>query len=131
MSTARTRAPARSRVGRSISAADLKLLFIVLFCLSGASALIYEVAWVRLLSLAFGVSVYAVSIVVSTFMGGLALGSWLFGRLVVTEPRTENRGTTELQNSELRTESSELRATSHQELSDDPALSSTEPPATS
>jgi spermidine synthase len=46
----------------------------------GASALIYEVTWVRLLSLGFGVSVYAVSAVLTAFMGGLALGSWMFGR---------------------------------------------------
>src|SRR5262245_22070048 len=52
-----------------------------LFFLGGASALIYEVAWVRLLSLVFGVSVFAVSAVLSAFMGGLALGGWLFGRI--------------------------------------------------
>ncbi|MDQ2997978.1 MAG: fused MFS/spermidine synthase, partial [Chloroflexota bacterium] len=42
---------------------------------------IYEVTWVRLLSLDFGVSVYAVSAVLTAYMAGLALGSWLFGRL--------------------------------------------------
>jgi spermidine synthase len=47
----------------------------------GASALIYEVTWVRLLSLGFGVSVYAVSAVLTAFMGGLALGSWMFGQV--------------------------------------------------
>jgi MFS family permease len=90
MSTAPTTAPARQQYGRLISTEQLKLLFIMLFGLSGASALIYEIAWVRLLSLAFGVSVYAVSIVVSTFMGGLALGSWLFGRLL-RELRTKTQ----------------------------------------
>jgi spermidine synthase len=62
-------------------------LALALFFLSGASSLIYEVAWVRLLSLAFGVSVYAVSTVLSVFMGGLALGSWLFGRRATRPPR--------------------------------------------
>jgi spermidine synthase len=52
----------------------------ILTLLSGASALIYEVGWFRLLSLSFGVSVYAASAVLIAFMGGLALGSWLVGR---------------------------------------------------
>lgn len=57
-------------------------LALSLFFLSGLSALIYEMAWVRLLSLSFGVSVYAVSTVLSVFMGGLALGGWMFGRQI-------------------------------------------------
>ncbi|MDQ3068523.1 MAG: fused MFS/spermidine synthase [Acidobacteriota bacterium] len=52
-----------------------------LFLLSGFSALVYQVAWLRLLTLVFGVTVYAASAVLSSFMGGLALGSWLGGRL--------------------------------------------------
>ena len=52
-----------------------------IFILSGASGLIYQIAWVRLLALTFGVTIYAVSTVVAAFMGGLALGSFLGGRL--------------------------------------------------
>jgi spermidine synthase len=44
---------------------------------SGAAAMVYEVAWSRTLSLVFGSSVYAVSITLSTFLLGLALGSAL------------------------------------------------------
>ncbi|MBI5016356.1 MAG: fused MFS/spermidine synthase [Deltaproteobacteria bacterium] len=51
-----------------------------LFFLSGASALVYEVAWVRSLSLVFGGSHLAVTTVLAVFMGGLALGSRLLGR---------------------------------------------------
>jgi spermidine synthase len=51
-----------------------------LFFLSGASALIYEVVWQRLLNLVFGVSTLAVSTVLAAFMLGLALGGFLFGR---------------------------------------------------
>jgi spermidine synthase len=69
------------------SAQRVTALALALFFLSGASSLIYEVAWVRLLSLAFGVSVYAVSTVLSVFMGGLALGSWLYGRRATRSPR--------------------------------------------
>jgi spermidine synthase len=61
---------------------QLHTVALALFFFGGTSALIYEVVWFRLLSLAFGVSVYAVSAVLTAFMGGLALGSWLFGRVV-------------------------------------------------
>ncbi|MCS6940656.1 MAG: fused MFS/spermidine synthase [Roseiflexaceae bacterium] len=56
-------------------------LILAIFFVSGASGLIYEVVWFRLLSLSFGVSVYAASAVLTAFMGGLALGSWVFGRI--------------------------------------------------
>jgi spermidine synthase len=54
---------------------------LVLLFLSGFSSLVYEVTWMRLLSLAFGVSIYATTAVLTAYMGGLALGSWLLGRL--------------------------------------------------
>jgi spermidine synthase len=49
--------------------------------LSGASALVFQIAWLRLLALILGVTVHAASAVLASFMGGLALGSWLGGRL--------------------------------------------------
>jgi spermidine synthase len=52
-----------------------------LFFLSGFSALIYQVLWLRLLSLVFGVTVHAATTVVAAFMTGLALGSIWAGRL--------------------------------------------------
>ena len=53
----------------------------LLICLfvSGASGLIYEVAWVRSLELVFGATSFAVATVLAAFTGGLALGSWLMG----------------------------------------------------
>ena len=54
---------------------------VLFFFLSGASGLIYQVAWVRILSLIFGVTVHAVSTVLAGFMAGLALGSFLAGRV--------------------------------------------------
>src|SRR5687767_5332925 len=56
------------------------LLVAVLFFCSGASALIYQVLWLRLLGLVFGVTVYAASTVWAVFMAGLALGSIIGGR---------------------------------------------------
>ena len=51
----------------------------LVFILSGFSALTFEVLWVRLASHSLGVTTWAVSVVVSTFMGGLALGGLIFG----------------------------------------------------
>lgn len=52
----------------------------VLFLLSGATALIYQVVWTRLLTLFFGSTTLAVSTVLAVFMGGLAIGSAWLGR---------------------------------------------------
>jgi spermidine synthase len=54
---------------------------VAIFFLSGATSLVYQVIWVRMLSLFFGSDVYAAAITLSVFMGGLAFGSWLSGRL--------------------------------------------------
>jgi len=56
-----------------------------IFLLSGASALIFETLWFRLAGITFGNSVWAGSVVLTSFMGGLALGNALaarFGRRV-------------------------------------------------
>ncbi|MCZ6778578.1 MAG: fused MFS/spermidine synthase [Acidobacteria bacterium] len=55
------------------------VLFLCFF-LSGATGLIYEVVWLRMLGLVFGHTVHAVTAVLAAFMGGLALGSALFAR---------------------------------------------------
>ncbi|VVE62222.1 spermidine synthase [Pandoraea captiosa] len=52
----------------------------LLLVLSGASALVFQMLWIRQLSLVVGVEVHAVSIAISAFFGGLALGGWYFGR---------------------------------------------------
>lgn len=53
----------------------------ICFVLSGATGLIYEVLWARMLGLVFGATTLAVSTVLASFMGGLALGSALAGRV--------------------------------------------------
>ncbi|MEP6707268.1 MAG: fused MFS/spermidine synthase, partial [Pyrinomonadaceae bacterium] len=55
-------------------------LIAVCFVLSGATALIYEVLWARMLGLVFGATTLAISAVLAAFMGGLAIGSALAGR---------------------------------------------------
>ncbi len=49
------------------------------FFLSGASALVYQVAWQRILALHTGVGLYSVAVIVAAFMVGLGLGSHLGG----------------------------------------------------
>jgi spermidine synthase len=66
---------------RTYSAGTLKLIGIC-FLLSGATGLIYEVLWARMLGLVFGATTIAISAVLAAFMGGLALGSALAARLV-------------------------------------------------
>ncbi|MEE8349361.1 MAG: fused MFS/spermidine synthase [Acidobacteriota bacterium] len=51
------------------------------FFLSGATALVYEVLWVRMLLLRLGSTGLAVSTVVSAYMAGLAFGAHVAGRL--------------------------------------------------
>jgi spermidine synthase len=46
------------------------------------AGLIYEVVWVRLLTLVFGTTTFAVATVLSAFMAGLAIGSRLLGHFV-------------------------------------------------
>jgi spermidine synthase len=56
------------------------LLMFVLFFVSGATGLVYEVAWTRMFTAVFGNTVHAASTVLAAYMGGLALGSLLLGR---------------------------------------------------
>jgi hypothetical protein len=53
----------------------------LLFFLSGAAALVYQVAWQRLLALHSGVGLYSVAMIVAAFMAGLGIGSHLGGRV--------------------------------------------------
>jgi spermidine synthase len=54
--------------------APLTILCAILF-LSGIGALIFETLWLRLSGLAFGNSVWAAALILSSFMSGLALGN--------------------------------------------------------
>ena len=54
--------------------------FVLLYLLSGAAALLYEVAWLRLLTLSMGHTTAAVGAVLAAFMGGLAIGAAAGGR---------------------------------------------------
>ena len=71
----------RSSVSSARAPALLGLL-VLFFFLSGLCGLVYQVLWSRLLALVFGITVYAVSATLASFMSGLALGSYIAGKLV-------------------------------------------------
>lgn len=52
----------------------------LLLFVSGAAALVYQVLWIKQLSLVVGVEVYAITTGISAFFAGLALGGLLLGR---------------------------------------------------
>jgi len=56
-------------------------LILLFLLLSGSCGLIYEIVWMKILTLVIGNTVFAVTTVLTAFMGGLALGSHLTGRL--------------------------------------------------
>jgi spermidine synthase len=53
-----------------------------LFLFSGATGLAYEVVWTRMLVRTFGATSFAVSTVLAAYMAGLALGSYIFGKII-------------------------------------------------
>jgi predicted membrane-bound spermidine synthase len=63
------------------------LVYSFLFFLSGATGLIYELLWVRVLYQSFGSTIQSVTTVVAAYMGGLGLGAWLLGRVADRSPR--------------------------------------------
>ena len=75
-------APALGRFTRIFS---LKGLFLFTYTLSGVVALAYQVLWIRLLSIQFGVSVFSVAATAAAFMlglgGGGLIGSYWVSRL--------------------------------------------------
>jgi len=59
--------------GNSLQSSEIFIL--LSFAFSGLTALVYQVAWTRILSLLLGSSVYAFSLILSVFILGLALGT--------------------------------------------------------
>ena len=72
--------PLRRHYAASMQSRDRGWLVVVLFFCSGATALVYEVVWSKFLSQMFGSTVYAQTVVLAVFMGGLAIGNQVFGR---------------------------------------------------
>ncbi|MEO8228634.1 MAG: fused MFS/spermidine synthase [Chloroflexota bacterium] len=54
---------------------------LVIFLLSGAAGLVYEVVWARQLVLVFGNTTQAISAILTGYFGGIAIGSVIGGRI--------------------------------------------------
>ena len=74
-----TLAPAARSIPTKRYSGNTFKLVAACFFLSGATGLIYEVLWARMLGLVFGATTLAVSTVLAAFMGGLALIIWALG----------------------------------------------------
>jgi spermidine synthase len=61
--------------------------FFGFFLLSGFCSILYELVWLRLAMAQFGVTTPMVSMVLSTFMAGLGIGSWGSGHLLRRHPQ--------------------------------------------
>jgi len=70
------------------SSAKIIPLVLVCFFLSGFSGLIYEILWMRMIVKIIGGAPFAVSIILTVFMGGLGAGSYIASRYIdrITEP---------------------------------------------
>lgn len=66
---------------RAVRPSAVTTLLALSLLLTGASGLIYQVVWFRVLGLIFGVTVHATSAVLAAFMAGLAIGSLLAARV--------------------------------------------------
>ena len=64
----------------------MRRLVLVLFFLSGACGLVYQVVWARMLTQVFGTTAAAVGAALAAFMAGLALGGWLLGQAADRSP---------------------------------------------
>ncbi len=59
-------------------ASEIPWFLLISFAFVGATAMIYEVAWSRLLVTTLGSSTYAFTVMLATFLAGIALGGQLF-----------------------------------------------------
>ena len=60
----------------------VKPLILLFLLISGTCGLVYEILWMKMLTLVIGNTVFSITTVLTAFMGGLALGSFLAGRFI-------------------------------------------------
>ncbi len=77
------------------------MLLLLLYGLSGLTALAYEVLWTRMLSLLFGISILGVVVTVAAFMLGLGLGSFMGCRWLGSTGNSSNRNSS-IKNSSIK-----------------------------
>ncbi len=71
----------RGTPGRPTAHLPFGGLILIIFVLSGAAGLVYEVVWARQLVLVFGNTTQAVSAILTGFFGGMAIGAVIGGRV--------------------------------------------------
>jgi len=60
---------------------NLLALILIATALSSAASFVYEIGWIRMLSLAFGTTLHAFELMLAAFIGGIALGGlWIRNR---------------------------------------------------
>jgi spermidine synthase len=69
-----------------VSFKGMEKLLPVLTFFSGVAALVYESLWMRSFGLIFGNTTHAITVILATYMGGIALGSYLVGKVRVKNP---------------------------------------------
>src|SRR5882724_4385483 len=76
-STINVHGPDQVKSSRKVNASGRVAILCGILFLSGIGALIFETLWLRLSGLAFGNSVWAAALILSSFMAGLELGNAL------------------------------------------------------
>ncbi|MEE9610175.1 MAG: fused MFS/spermidine synthase, partial [Desulfatiglandales bacterium] len=66
----------------SLSLRRTRPLILTFLLFSGFCGLIYEILWMKMLTLVIGNTIFSITTVLTAFMGGLALGSFLAGRFI-------------------------------------------------
>ena len=79
--------PATVSRGRTTRRIDRAVLLV--YAASGFAALAYEVAWTKTLAMILGSTTYAFTAMLTTFLLGLSLGSFIFGRIADRSRRPE------------------------------------------
>jgi predicted membrane-bound spermidine synthase len=69
-------APAASAAGNAATVTSVSRVLLAAAFITGASSFVYEIGWVRMLSLALGSTVHAFELMLAAFIGGLAFGGW-------------------------------------------------------
>lgn len=68
--------PTVSEASLNISPVNMPLLLLVISLLTGLSSFMYEIGWIRMLSLVLGSSTHSFELMLAAFILGLALGGW-------------------------------------------------------
>jgi predicted membrane-bound spermidine synthase len=74
--------PEAARTEEAGAATSGRSWYFAFFFISGFCSILYELIWLRLAMAQFGVTTAMVSIVISSFMAGLGIGSWAAGHLL-------------------------------------------------